>query len=321
MSEVTVGARIHLGFSSLSLGHDRIYGAAGLGLEDPSVKVRAQPASEVNCGHELGRVFANRSVDVLGLPGAEVTVEDDLPRHVGLGSGTQLALAVYTAIARSHDLDPSVRQHSPSLGRGGRSGVGVATFERGGFILDAGHPTDSFTPTSPNIGEWRVPDVICRHEVPENWRIILGIPDATPGRFGEDEANAMRSTLQNVEPESADKAAGIILRKLLPGIVEGNIDRFGAAAYELGQLNGKWFSETGVQEDTYRPPANRIIRALSHHDCIAGVGQSSWGPAIYAFTTRSQVTNAKKAVDDAVSSVGGGSVRAVKPRNEGARNA
>ncbi|MDZ5812445.1 GHMP kinase, partial [Halorubrum sp. AD140] len=154
MARASAGARLHFGFCNLSLSHERLYGALGLGLAEPRVVVDADPAKAVTVETLDGddpaadpairddvREYARVAVDLLGVDGARVALRETLPRHAGLGSGTQLAAATLAAVAAAHDTEPSVRKRAPALGRGGRSGVGVATFEAGGFALDAGHPT------------------------------------------------------------------------------------------------------------------------------------------------------------------------------------
>jgi len=111
---------------------------------------------------------------------------------------------------------PRVRERAPALGRGGRSGVGVATFEAGGFVLDAGHPTARFTTDRPADGEWTVPPVAARHAVPDDWRFLLVRPDADPGRSGDAEDDAMRTAVERAEPGLADRIGGIVTRRVLP---------------------------------------------------------------------------------------------------------
>ena len=47
MARASVGARLHFGFCNLSLSHERLYGALGLGLAEPRVVVDAEPDSAV----------------------------------------------------------------------------------------------------------------------------------------------------------------------------------------------------------------------------------------------------------------------------------
>src|SRR5207248_2329016 len=61
-----------------------------------------------------------------------------IPPHAGLGSGTQLALAVARAIAELCGLPTDVMSLAHAVDRGRRSGVGTWTFAYGGFVLEGG---------------------------------------------------------------------------------------------------------------------------------------------------------------------------------------
>lgn len=93
MVRVSTGARIHFGFLNLSLARDRLYGGVGVALDEPRVVVAAEPASDVRCRHPAAREYAEQAVDLLGADGVDLSVERTLPRHAGLGSGTQIGRA------------------------------------------------------------------------------------------------------------------------------------------------------------------------------------------------------------------------------------
>ncbi|MCO8253054.1 GHMP kinase [Haladaptatus sp. AB618] len=317
MTRVTVGGRLHFGFQNLSLAHERLYGGLGVALESPTVVVEATPADEVYCDDRCAREYARRTVDLLGVSGADVRVLHTLPRHVGLGSGTQLALAVFAAIARAHGREPSVREHAPALDRAGRSGIGVSTFERGGFVVDAGHPTERFTTDRPPRGDWSVPPVLARHDVPADWRFVLALPDAEPGRSGDDEDSSMRSAVERADPTIADDIASILVRRTLPSIAEDDPERFGCSVAEIGLRNGAWYADE--QGGVYRPPVGELVTEMETSPAVFGAGQSSWGPAVYGVTTRQLADEAVDAARTALDSTAvGGDVLVVSPRNRGA---
>lgn len=315
---VATAGRLHFGFRNLSLAHERLYGSLGLALDEPRLVVECERAEAVSANHPDAEHYARRVAELLDVPGARVTVRETLARHAGLGSGTQFALAVLVGIARAYDRDPRARERAPDLGRGGRSGIGIATFEEGGFVLDAGHPTTRFTVERPRTGEWTVPPVIARHAVPESWRFVLVVPDAEPGTSGDDEDASMRSVIEHATPGIADEIAAICTRRALPAIAEGDLGTFGAAIAEIGRLNGAWYSD--AQGGVYRPPVGEIVRTLEGSPAIEGAGQSSWGPAVYGLTDRRRADAARDAGEAALDTAGvGGDVRIVAGRNEGAR--
>ncbi|QLG27878.1 GHMP kinase [Halorarum halophilum] len=315
--EVETGARLHVGFGNLSLAHERLYGAAGVGVDRPGVRLTAAPADEVVCDHDTARRYAERVCGLLDLPGARIDVDRTLPRHMGLGSGTQLSLAVLAGVARAYGSEPRVRERAPALGRGGRSGVGVAAFETGGFVLDAGHPTERFTTDRPADGDWTVPAVAARHAVPDDWRFLLVIPDAEPGRADGREDDSMRAVVEDADPDVADRVAGVVQRRLLPALAEGSVERFGAAVGEIGRLNGAWFADE--QGGVYRPPVGDVVAALRDATAVFGSGQSSWGPTVYGVTDADHADAARDAGRRALDDAGvGGDVLVVRARNDGA---
>lgn len=313
---VSAGARLHFGFQNLSLARERLYGGVGVALDEPRVVVEAEPAEAVHCDDGLATEYARRAVDLLDVDGAAVTVPETLPRHVGLGSGTQLALATLAAIAVAHDREPAVREQAPAMGRGGRSGVGVAAFERGGFVVDGGHPTELFTAAPPADGEWTVPPIVARHELPGDWRFVVILPAASAGRSGDREDESMRTVVERADPGIADEIAGLVLRELLPAAAAGDRAAFGSAVTELGRLNGAWYADE--QGGVYRPPAGRIVDELRTCPVVAGAGQSSWGPAVYGLTDESTVDTAVEAANDALAAAGSeGHVSVSAVANEG----
>ncbi|PSP84134.1 GHMP kinase [Halobacteriales archaeon QS_6_64_34] len=317
MPTVTTAARLHFGFQNLSLAHERLYGGVGLALDEPQLVVEAKTADELHCDDDAAEPYVRRVLDVLDVPGANVSVRERFPRHVGLGSGTQLALATLIAVARAHDRTADARTVAPRLGRGGRSGVGVATFESGGFVVDGGHPTERFTHEPPAEGDWTVPPVVASHHVPADWRFLLVIPDSDPGQSGSEEDRSMRTAIERADPGIADQVSALLTRRLLPAIAGRTRREFGGAAARLGRLNGAWYADE--QGGVYRPPAGSLVEHLADAPSVTGAGQSSWGPTVWGLTDTDGMHKAKEAGYRALEAAGvGGEVHVVAPRNTGA---
>jgi beta-ribofuranosylaminobenzene 5'-phosphate synthase len=159
---------------------------------------------------------------------------------------------------------------------------------------------------------------VARHELPTDWRFVLAIPDTDPGKSGDEEDESMRSVVERADPGIGEDIARLVTQELLPAAATADRRAFGDAVARLGRLNGAWYADE--QGGVYRPPAGRLIDALAESPAVRGVGQSSWGPAVYGVTDRSLADEAHEAADAALSSIGvGGSVRIVRPRNDGAR--
>ncbi|ADJ14562.1 beta-ribofuranosylaminobenzene 5'-phosphate synthase family protein [Halalkalicoccus jeotgali] len=315
---VTTGGRLHFGFQNLSLAHERLYGSLGLALSEPRAVVECACADAIRAQHPDAERYARRAVEILDVPGAHVTVNEVLPRHAGLGSGTQLSLAVLAGIARAYGREPRIEDRAPLLGRGGRSGVGIATFREGGFVCDGGHPATRFTAERPRDGTWEVPPIVARHPIPEEWRFVLVIPDLEPGRSGTEEDADMRAVVERASPAVADEITAIGSRQVLPAIVEEDLATFGAGVAEIGRLNGAWYAD--AQGGVYRPPIGTVVRELEADRAVVGAGQSSWGPVVYGVTDREGAAGAREAGERALSRADiGGNVRVVAGRNTGAR--
>ena len=316
--QVTAGARVHFGFGNLSLARERLYGGLGVSLREPRVRVEAVPADELRCEDPQASEYAARALDLLDLPGISLTIHERLPAHVGLGSGTQLALATLAAVARAHDCEPRVRERAPQLGRGGRSGVGCATFESGGFVADAGHRAERFTTKPPAAGEWEVPKPVARHALVDSWRFVVVVPDIEPGRSDDHEDRSIERVVERADPAIADDIAKIVAQRLLPAVAEDDWHAFGDAIAAVSRLNGAWYADE--QGGVYRPPLGELVDVLERSPAVAGAGQSSWGPAVYGLTDDERAGTARAAAREALSTIDvDGEVVVCTPDNDGAR--
>ena len=270
---LTAPARVHLGFFDLSATIGRRFGSFGLALGAPvtRVTVRRAPASSVE-GFEAER--ARRHLDTLiralSLSGHyAVHVEAAIPAHAGLGSGTQLALAMAAAIRTLEGLPLAPREDAVLLGRGARSGIGVGLFETGGLVIDGGRG-----------GVDAPPPVLARLAVPEDWRIVLAFDERLRGVHGPDEAKAFRD-LPAFPEAAAARICHLVLMKALPALAEADLPAFGAAVGEIQARLGEYFAP--AQGGPFTSPAVgeavRFLAARGGH----GPGQSSWGPTGFVF--------------------------------------
>ena len=313
MTAVTVetGPRLHVGFRNLALGGERLYGAVGIAIDRPRLRVSARPTAGVTAD-PLGVCAA------LGIDGVATAIERPLPMHVGLGSGTQTALALATAASHAAGDPVDARAVAPQLGRGGRSGIGVAAFEAGGFIIDAGQPTDAFTATVPPSGSWEVPAVAHRATLPATWRFVLVRPTVRPGRSGADEETAMRAVVEAADAAPAAAIDAVIDEQLLPAVDAGDLHSFGAALAAIDRHNGRWY--TDAQGGTHRGVLDGLIDALAAAPGCVGTGQSSWGPTIYGVTDQTAAPAVAAAAEAALADCElAGTVTVAAPRDAGAR--
>jgi beta-ribofuranosylaminobenzene 5'-phosphate synthase len=267
---VEAPARLHLGMLTVAGDGARRFGGLGVSVTRPAVVLEAQPADELiveGAEAERALTFARRCREALGLPGgAHLRVVETIPPHVGLGSGTKLALAVAQALATLHGRAVDAPSLAQAAGRAARSAVGTWTFALGGLVVEGGV----------RVGAERSAPLLMRHAVPVEWRIVLVVPKAEPGLSGVDEAEAFRRLVPSAERSAA--IAQLVLTSLLPALVECELEEFGAAVTRLQQLVGDAFAP--VQGGRFHPRAGALVDALLRGGA-AGAGQSSWGPAVY----------------------------------------
>jgi beta-ribofuranosylaminobenzene 5'-phosphate synthase len=304
---VEAPARLHLGMLAVAGHGARRFGGLGVSVSRPAVVLEAQAATELSVeGAEADRAltFARRCRDALGLEGgAHLSVVEAIPPHVGLGSGTKLALAVAQALAALHGRTVDAPALARAAGRAARSAVGMWTFALGGLVVEGGVRGD---------GERPAP-LLMRHAVPDEWRIVLVVPNAQPGLSGAAEAQAFVRLVPSAERSAA--IAQLVLTSLLPALVERELEEFGAALTRVQRLVGEAFAS--VQGGRFHPQAGALVEALLRGGA-AGAGQSSWGPAVYG-VVGSETAGRELAhrMEDVVG--GEGSVELVAFDNRGAR--
>ena len=275
---VRAAARLHLGFLDPSGTGGRKFGSIGLAIDAPKTKLTVAMASSFSAhgpesdrallaAHRFGSVFA---------PDLKfcVEIERAIPPHAGLGSGTQMALAVGAGILKL----AGQQQMGAGLGalseRGARSGVGIAAFEQGGFVVDAGKPVDPGKSDQP-------PPVVMRAPFPDAWRGILILDDRAQGVHGEQETAAFAS-LPLFKETAAAHICQLVLMRLAPALHETDIAAFGSALTEIQQIVGGHFAAAQGGSPWSSPAVGRLASAMSAAGAV-GIGQSSWGPTGFAF--------------------------------------
>ena len=274
--QVTAAARLHLGFLDLAGDLGRQFGSIGLAIDafETRIELREAPSFEVSGEErERGARLARRIAESLGLDtGKKLVISNAIPPHAGLGSGTQLALAIATAFRRLARLPLDAREDARLLDRGARSGVGVALFERGGLAVDAGRGSNT-----------EIPPVVAWVNFPRDWRILLILDPRVEGAHGAAETRAFA----RLPPFPADAASEICRRTLmqvLPGAAEVDLEAFGEGVARIQEIVGDHFAPAQGGGRFTSEPVGRVaarLKALGAH----GIGQSSWGPTGFAFAS------------------------------------
>ncbi|MFN0219278.1 MAG: beta-ribofuranosylaminobenzene 5'-phosphate synthase family protein [Hyphomicrobium sp.] len=271
-ASVLAPARLHLGFLDLNGAIGRRYGSIGLAVDRPATRLSVESAHRnTTSGPESTR--AMRLLDSFTHGGAQryaVSISETIPAHAGLGSGTQLALAIGAAIAQLEKRPLSATDLAVIGERGARSGIGLAAFTQGGFIIDGGRGQSD-----------RPPPVILRLEFPEHWRILLIFDNARAGVSGEAETTAFAG-LPEFPNAMAAHICHLALLKLTPGLVERDLAAFGAAITEIQQIVGWHFAGKQGGSPWTSPTVGRLAARMQEQGAT-GIGQSSWGPTGFAF--------------------------------------
>lgn len=242
-------------------------------IASPGIELSAQLTNSESTSNSavalaiLERVRKNRPE--WNLP-VNIEISQAIPEHQGLGSGTQLGMAVTEAIGRLNGethLTPQLLASDSR--RGQRSSIGLYGYFEGGFLVDAGHQSGE------SIGQ-----IACRFPFPENWRLLLVTPHDQSGMHGHDEARTF-TQLPAMSQSRTGELSHLTLTEILPALKHTDFAAFSRAIYEYGMLVGDFFtaSQGGIFA---HPEMESFVEGLRDIN-IKAVAQSSWGPTVAIF--------------------------------------
>jgi len=308
---VKTPARLHLGLIDLNGDLGRLFGGFGVAIDQPNVVLETEKSSTLRVigeKEELTCKYANRFLDAYKISEkVTINVKQVIPDHIGLGSGTQLALAVAASIARLFDVKGSAQEFAVALGRTAQSGVGTAVFAQGGLVVDAGKNIR-------DLSKKEIP-VISRMPFPEEWRFIVAIPKTAKGLANEAEASAFRQ-LPSMPPCEIGKICRLTMLELLPAISERDIKSFGNALTEIQRIVGDAFAAAQGGRYSSSPSAQCIEFMLE--EGVYGAGQSSWGPTVYGVIKSHEANMVQTKVQAFLDGNVKGAVFIAKANNQGA---
>jgi beta-ribofuranosylaminobenzene 5'-phosphate synthase len=294
MIVVQAPSRLHFGLLSLRGERDlaegpnqasftnRCYGGVGLMIESPGISIRFKPSKEWSAQGPLAeRVlrFTGRFLDsfphaqrTAAHPAQEIMIERCAPEHAGLGTGTQLGLAVARGLAEAWQLSISPEDLCRRVGRGQRSAIGFHGFIHGGFLVEAGKTNDS-----------RISPLVARVPFPEEWRIVLISPPGKTGLHGFEESEVFQQlTTQRAALHPSEALCRLTLLGLLPALSERNFKNFSESLFDFNRLAGQAFAPS--QGGIYAGPHVEEMIHFIQRQGFVGAGQSSWGPTVFAVT-------------------------------------
>lgn len=246
-------------------------------IDSPSLQLEISPSDHFQLsGPESCRVrqFVQRWMEFHTLdeePACHVEVVNAPRQHSGLGTGTQLGLSIAAGLTAFLDLPmPSPAELATSVGRGIRSAVGTHGFAEGGLIVEGGKlPHESISRLD------------CRWDIPAQWRFVMICPRVDVGLFGEIEQQAF-ATLPAVTAEVTEQLQQEVRQRMIPAIINADFEAFCESVYQYGRTSGMCFASR--QGGPYNGPRLAEIVATIRTWGVRGVGQSSWGPTIFAIT-------------------------------------
>ena len=276
---VTTSARLHMGFFDLNGTTGRMFGSLGVGIDTPCTQIEiarsnmkliecnaidlSESVEKIAKSFKLAHKFKRQiSQDF------SVKINQSIPEHTGLGSGTQMALALGAGLNRLFNLGLTVPKIAALTQRGSRSGIGIGMFEHGGFVVDGGRGNAKAPPP-----------IIARHDFPQEWPILLIIDNAEQGAHGEHELMAF-DALPKASLETAQTLAHCVLMQALPALVERDYVEFSRAIYKLQRATGEYFAP--AQGGIFKSKSVAEVLNYLYQNNVLCAGQSSWGPTGFA---------------------------------------
>jgi len=257
----------------------RHYGGVGAMVDAPGLELVIRPAERLKAAGPLAdrarQVAALVARSLLGNigegdgPPCRVDVVHAPPLHVGLGTGTQLAMAVAAGLNAFFERPPAdAASLARSAGRGYRSAIGLYGFAHGGMIYESG-----------KTEEEEIAPLVDRVDLPSTWRFLLVRPRDEQGIFDEAEREVFVG-LPPVPVERTEMLRREATEHLLPAAAEGRFDEFSESLYRFGYAAGLSFA--AKQGGAFAGERLASLVAWIRAGGVAGVGQSSWGPTLFA---------------------------------------
>ncbi len=325
---ITTPCRIHLSLIDENGYTGRVDGGVGLMLDQPNVVLEVSNSAD-EFAIECHRYY-RESVHVINEKASKVfklfhinnknfhfNLLRYYPSHVGLGSKTQLSLAIGTAISKLKDMDIPIEEITKMVERGGTSGIGWRGFETGGFIVDGGHDygigkeKENFSPSSAS-GSANPALTISKYNIPENWRFVLVIPNVKPGANGEEEVDIFKKYTP-IPRDEVNEVSHQILMKMLPGILRNDLQCFGEGLKRIQSIGFKRI-EISLQKQIVKD-----LLKLFETIGVKAYGMSSFGPSILGITdSDGEAEKLKKTVEKHLNGIGG-HIYMCRPNNTGAK--
>jgi beta-ribofuranosylaminobenzene 5'-phosphate synthase len=269
---VVTAARLHMGFFDLSHTSGRSFGGIGLAIDRPCTQVQVSKCNslsiDANCSENVVKIVENYIKSFNITKSFSLKVLQKIPEHTGLGSGTQMALAIGAGLSQLFNLNLSIEQIAVASMRGKRSGIGIGAFSLGGFLVDSGKTN-------------QLPSIDVRIEFPGDWRILLVKDSRYIGVHGAVELEAFKK----LKPAQMHLKT-MLEQYMLPALQRSDLLAVGTYMQDLQAYNGDYFAP--IQGCRYASQDVATVLAWLQTNGAACVGQSSWGPTGFAILENQQ---------------------------------
>lgn len=253
-------------------------GGLGFALDKPSVHVVVTTLKDIS---EAGFVEDTLCIKELALEkdfdeplnNIKVFIKSEIPRHVGLGSGTICRTLIRKAVSEILGISSDIFTLA-SL-----TGVGQYTTLKGGLVIVSPTPIETSIPSQilkGNKGNRNTPSLLASLKLPKSWKAIVCIPkkENVRGLSGAEEF----SFYSSLEPPSINDVQQVcfeILAKLIPAIQTENFIKFEEALSTLTTLCWKK-QEKCLNRDYWDKTSRALYNAGAKF-----VGVTSGGPTTF----------------------------------------
>jgi beta-RFAP synthase len=274
MNEVKIrtGSRLHFGLLSHGQTDRREFGGVGVMIDQPgfAVRIARADADHLECGAWQTRIatLTARLREAFACGPVRIEISGSPPPHAGLGSGTQLGMALAQGLSLlAGETNVPATELARRAGRGARSALGLYGFEQGGLLVEAGRASAV-----------RISPLVARTSFPAEWRFLLVRPRGGAGLSGAEEVGGF-ARLPPMPLATTERLCRIALTELLPAVIERDFTAAANSIGEFGRLVGESFAP--VQGGVFADPQMRTLAPLLERRGWRGCGQSSWGPTLF----------------------------------------
>ena len=269
---------MHFGFLDPNASLGRRYSSLGLSISNFDTKLLTNASSSIEvfgdvCNSEIKKTILSLIIKLQNhfqsSNGLVVELISVPPRHCGFGTGTQLGLSIAKSFCIHYCYPFNINELSVIVGRGSRSGIGIAAFQSGGFMIDGGKSNYALPPP-----------LLIQKKFPDSWKILLMLDNSKTGLHGNDEKEAIKR-LPKFEKKISSHLCHETLLRILPAVVEKDFNSFASGLNEIQRIMGNYFSPVQGGSNFLSKEVETLVGWLTKNYNIA-YGQSSWGPTGFA---------------------------------------